>query len=374
MKKVIVVGAGILGASTAYQLTRLGADVLIVDRQDVGQATAAAAGIICPWLSQRRNKAWYRLAKAGASFYPSFIQQLEEEYNEKTGYAKVGALCLHTDIEKLEVMKKRAVERRVDAPEIGELTLLTNVEAKEKFPLLADGFHALHVAGAARVDGLQLRDALLRAAQQNGAELLTGSATLIHEGQTITGVSVDKQRFEADEVIVCAGAWSNTILHPLGINVQVDYQRAQIMHLQFRGQPNIAEWPVIIPPSDQYLLTLPDERIVIGATYENDVVDYDTAITVGGMQSILQKGLHIAPDLTEGCLLEIRVGFRPFTANYLPVFGYVEGWNKLIVANGLGSTGLTVGPYLGYQLAKLALQQQVDIPLEDYELALAAKK
>ncbi|BFH13966.1 hypothetical protein J6TS7_49230 [Paenibacillus dendritiformis] len=48
MKKVIVIGAGILGASTAYQLAKMGADVLIVDRKDKGQATDAAAGISAP--------------------------------------------------------------------------------------------------------------------------------------------------------------------------------------------------------------------------------------------------------------------------------------------------------------------------------------
>lgn len=60
MKKVIVVGSGILGASTAYQLAKHGAEVIIIDRKDIGQATDAAAGIICPWLSQRRNQDWYQ--------------------------------------------------------------------------------------------------------------------------------------------------------------------------------------------------------------------------------------------------------------------------------------------------------------------------
>lgn len=64
MKSYIVVGAGILGASTAYHLAKAGANVTIVDRQQVGQATDAAAGIVCPWLSQRRNKAWYKSLKA----------------------------------------------------------------------------------------------------------------------------------------------------------------------------------------------------------------------------------------------------------------------------------------------------------------------
>ncbi len=47
--------------------------LLIVDRQQLGQATdAGAAGIVCPWLSQRRNKAWYKIiAKGGARYYSS---------------------------------------------------------------------------------------------------------------------------------------------------------------------------------------------------------------------------------------------------------------------------------------------------------------
>ena len=79
MKKVIVIGAGILGASTAYHLAKSGAEVLLVDRKDTGQATDAAAGIICPWLSQRRNQDWYQLAKAGARYYPGLIAELERD-------------------------------------------------------------------------------------------------------------------------------------------------------------------------------------------------------------------------------------------------------------------------------------------------------
>ncbi len=366
MKKVIVIGAGILGASAAYQLSKLGAEVIIIDRTDAGQATDAAAGIICPWLSQRRNKAWYRLAKAGARFYPSLIQELEEAGENKTGYAKVGAICIHDDPKKLIAMKERAELRRGDAPEIGELTMLTDLEAKQKFPLLSERYQALHVSGAARVDGRELRNALLRAAQRNGMQMIKGDAILEQNNHEITGVRVGQQIFTADEVMVCAGAWSNALLHPLEIKIQVHYQKAQIMHLQLAGEASTEQWPVVIPPSDQYLLAFADGRIVIGATHENDVEGYDTSVTAGGMQEILNKGLQTASGLADCSLNEIRVGFRPFTTDFLPVLGRVQGWNKLIVANGLGSSGLTMGPFLGEQLAKLAMNQQVDIQLEDY--------
>src|SRR5690606_41230322 len=100
-----------------------------------------------------------------------------------------------------------------------------------------------------------------------------------HGSVAVAGVIVYKDTWSADEVIVCAGAWSNALLPPLGINMQVSYQKAQIMHLQHEeGRAYTAHWPVVMPPTDQYLLAFADGRIVIGATDENDVVAYDSSV------------------------------------------------------------------------------------------------
>lgn len=101
-----------------------------MDRQQLGQATDAGAGIVCPWLSQRRNKAWYKIVKGGARYYSSLIQQLEEDGETDTGYNRVGAISLHTDEKKLDQMEERAYKRREDAPEIGEITRLSAEETK----------------------------------------------------------------------------------------------------------------------------------------------------------------------------------------------------------------------------------------------------
>ncbi|MCM3340693.1 FAD-binding oxidoreductase [Paenibacillus sp. MER TA 81-3] len=371
MKKVIIVGAGILGASTAYQLVKMGADVLLVDRKDRGQATDAAAGIICPWLSQRRNKAWYQLAKAGAYFYPGLVKELKSEGETETGYAQVGALCIHDDLVKLRKMEERAHVRKADAPEIGDITQLNEKETQERFPLLAEDYHSVHISGAARVDGRALRDALLRSAQRNGAVLIDGDATLQYESNRVTGVAVGEKSFSSDLVIVCAGAWENPLLQPLGLHFKVNFQKAQIMHLHVPDQQDIGSWPLVMPPSDQYMLTFDHQKIVIGATHENEIEGYDTRVTAGGIQEILNKGLTLAPKLANSTLQEIRVGFRPFTPGFLPVIGAVPGWDGLITANGLGSSGLTVGPYLGSQLAKLAVGMELDIDLNDYDIRKA---
>ncbi|MBA9085538.1 D-amino-acid dehydrogenase [Fontibacillus solani] len=371
MKKIIVIGAGILGASTAYHLAKMGAEVLIIDRKDKGQATDAAAGIICPWLSQRRNQAWYRLAKAGARFYTGLIEELKHEGETETGYAQVGALSIHHDLEKIDKMVERAYQRKGDAPEIGEITLLNENETHELFPLLEEGYHSVHISGAARVDGRALRDALIRSAQRNGAVFTQGDAVLQYEPNRVTGAAVGTKYYSAEEVIVCTGAWANQLMEPLGIDFQVRYQKAQIMHLQVSNDQDTGAWPVVMPPSDQYLLAFGDQKIVIGATHENEAEGYDIRVTAGGMQEILNKGLELAPDLANSIFEEVRVGFRPFTPGFLPVLGAVPGWQGLITANGLGASGLTMGPYIGCQLAKLALGMDIDLDINDYDVRKA---
>ncbi len=371
MKKVIVIGSGILGASTAYQLTKMGADVLLIDRQDQGQATDAAAGIICPWLSQRRNQAWYRLAKAGARFYPGLIEELTQEGETETGYARVGALSIHPDPEKIRKMEERARLRKEDAPEIGEIAMLNEAETQALFPLLGEGYHSVRISGAARVDGRALRDALIRSAQRHGAVYLQGDAVLTYEANRVTGAKVGNERFSADQTVVCAGAWAGLLLEPLGIRFNVRFQKAQIMHVQVDRKEDTGKWPVVMPPSDQYMIAFGEQKIVIGATHENDIEGYDTRITAGGMQEILNKGLSLAPRLAESTFQEVRVGFRPFTPEFLPVIGAVPGWEGLLAANGLGASGLTMGPFLGSQLAKLALGMDLDIDIRDYDIRKA---
>ncbi|RHW40312.1 FAD-binding oxidoreductase [Neobacillus notoginsengisoli] len=366
MKKVIVIGAGILGASTAYHLAKAGADVTVIDRHDPGQATDAAAGIICPWLTQRRNKAWYALAKGGAAYYSSLIRQLQEDGEIETGYARLGALSLHTDLGKLAKMEERALMRREDAPEIGEIEQLDPGETARLFPPVSEEFSSIYVSGAARVDGRAIKKALVHAAGKHGARFVKGSAQLLLKEGRVIGAEVDGVQYDAETVIVTAGAWAPELFEPLGITLNVTAQKGQIVHLQLENCDTV-DWPVVMPPSDQYILAFDDGKIVVGTTHEEDKA-FDMRITAGGLREVLGKALISAPGLADAAFTEARVGYRPYTPGFLPVVGAVPGYSNLLFANGLGASGLTVGPFLGAQLAKLALGQELEIDLGLYSV------
>lgn len=372
MKTYMVLGAGILGAATAYHLAKAGRKVTVVDRLDRGQATAAAAGIICPWLSQRRNQAWYRLAKNGARYYPTLVKALHADGETETGYEQVGTIRLHHDPVKLDRIEERACQRRQDAPEMGEIKRLTAAETQHLFPVLSsDQFGAVYISGGARVDGKAMRDALLRAAIAHGATVIHGNATLHDQHGRVVGVQIDQDVFAADRLILTTGAWLRDLLLPLGIAFDVVPQKAQIIHTQLSIR-DTANWPVVMPPNNQYMLAFPEGRVVIGATHE-DHTGFDTRVTVGGVHEILDKALQVAPGLKDATILETRVGFRPFTPGFLPVIGKLESLGEVFIANGLGASGLTVGPYLGSELAKLAMGLELQIEREDYDINTCLK-
>lgn len=372
MGKYIVVGAGILGASTAYHLTKSGSEVVLFDKNTQGQATDAAAGLICPWLSQRRNKAWYLLAKNGAKYYPELIKDLTKNGAANAGYRQVGAISIHHSQEKLDQLLERALKRKEDAPEMGEIRLLSKEETKEVFPLLSEEYAALYVSGAARVDGRELLSTLVEISKSNGATFLETSVDkIVVAGNRAIGVEAGGKIFEADGVIITTGAWAGELLSPLGLEIDIYFQKGQIIHLHLEDYET-NDWPVVIPPGSKDILPFDEGKVVIGSTHE-EAEEFDTKVTAGGLHEILEKALQVAPGLKKASFVEARVGFRPYTPGFLPIIGPVPHFDNLYLANGLGASGLTVGPYLGAQLAKLATRKSPDIDLSPYDVSNAMK-
>lgn len=366
MKKVLIIGAGIVGASAAYHLSTQQVEVVLIDRQEPGQATKAAAGIICPWASQRRNKAWYALASAGAAYYPELIHSLEQQGENETGYKKVGALAIHTEVNRLEKKVELLNNRKETCPEIGEVELFDAIQAAKYFPALSEEYSAVYISGAAKVEGNKLREALERVAVKRGVRSIVGSATPYIRDDKVCGVTVNDEVIEGDEIIVAAGAWANEFTEPLGKKLQIAGQKAQILHLQSDHEES-GDWPVIMPPSTQYIVPFQDGRFVAGATHE-DTDDFNIRPTVGGIMEVLTNTLPIAPALSEAKLTEVRVGIRPYTPNFMPVIGQLPDHPQIWIANGLGSSGLTVGPLLGKLLSQLALGQETEWDLQSYAI------
>src|ERR1700728_2707504 len=102
MMRIAIVGGGVLGASTALHLARAGANVVLVDAAHEGRATAAGAGIVCPWVSGAEDGPFYRLYAAGARYYLELVELVGARGEHDLGYARVGGLCVSDDAAELD--------------------------------------------------------------------------------------------------------------------------------------------------------------------------------------------------------------------------------------------------------------------------------
>jgi D-amino-acid dehydrogenase len=352
--KIVIIGGGVLGASAAFHLARTGgAQVTVIDAQLDGRATAAGAGIICPWVSGVEDPVFYRLYAAGGEYYADLVAGLAELGETDLGFRRAGAMLVSDDPQELVWLERSARARRV--PAMGEVTRLSPAEAQGLFPLLRPELGGVLVAGGARVDGRLLAAALLRAAERRGATVILGHAEPAVEAGRIVGVDVGGERLAADCAIVAAGAWADQVLRPFGLGLAVQPQRGQIMHLML-DTADTASWPVILPLGSHYIVPFDGGRIVVGATRETGA-GFDYRVTAAGQAEVLSEALWIAPGLRPAAVIETRVGFRPVGAEVRPLLGWVRGIDGLAVGNGLGAAGLTIGPFAGRLLADLVTGQ-----------------
>jgi D-amino-acid dehydrogenase len=361
--RVIVVGSGVVGASCAYTARCLGAEVLLTDAALPGQATAAGAGIVCPWSSSLADDpVWYSFACAAARYYPRLVAELADLGETDLGYRQVGALVLAGSPEQQEQVRQQFLARRDEAPEIGEVAALTGAEARALFPPLHPDHAAVLVGGAWRVDGRLLAASMARAAAGKGAVITASRAELVCRSGRVAGVMLKGVLVEADAVVAATGAWTTSFLEPSGVTVAVTPQRGQIVHMSLEPA-DTSRWPVVLPTaSSHYLLAFGGSRVVAGATRETGA-GFDYRVTPGGLSEVLEQALAVAPGLAAGTYLETRVGFRPMGPDSLPLLGPVPGVDGLVVATGLGPTGLTMGPYAGAVAARVALGEQPGIDL-----------
>ena len=363
MKKVAIVGAGIVGATTAYYLSKEADVEVTVYDHGLGQATKAAAGIISPWFSKRRNKAWYKMARLGADFYVDLLNDLQESGQEVDFYQRSGVFLLKKDESKLEELYKLALQRKDESPLIGELAILDQATASNLFPGLEGFERLLYASGGARVDGQLLVTRLLEASQ---VKVIKDRVTII---PVSSGYQIGNQRF--DQVVLATGAWLGDILEPLGYEVDVRPQKGQLRDYQV--PQDMGAYPVVMPEGEWDLIPFPGGKLSLGATHENDM-GFDLTVDKNLLQQMAEAANPFYPSLKDAVLSGERVGIRAYTSDFSPFFGQIPNLSGVYTASGLGSSGLTTGPIIGYHLAQMLQGRSGELDPADYPTERYIKK
>ena len=373
MYDAIVIGGGIVGASTAYALVRGGARVLLIDRADRGRATDAGAGILSPETNFRDPPSWFEFAQRAVRYYTTLIEDLRSDRAGETGYARCGLLAVAVSEDERPAFERArahlfARQETRGLPSRGDLYLVSPSETRRLFPPLGDIIGGIYFRNAARVDGRLLARAIGGAAERRGLTTMVGSVErLMLAGGRVSGVTLGHDAISAPRVAITGGAWSPAFGEQLGIRIPVEPQRGQIIHLRMPGTET-SGWTIITGFRDHYMVPWPEGRVAVGATRETGS-GFDPRPTAAGVREVLSEALRVAPGLANWEIQEIRVGLRPLCADGLPVLGTVPGIEGVYLATGHGPTGLQLGPYSGKVVADVMLGREPDVDLAPFGVA-----
>ncbi len=319
--RIAIIGNGMIGATCAYYLSQ-DKDITI-DIYDDGilSGTTAAVGIVSPWVTQRRNKAWYHLVKEGADFYTKLFKDLNDtSFKEDTG-----VIIMHPKQHDklLNLAQKRLLESPI-MKSVKEITSHPDIPENFKFD------KGIYIEGAFRVDGKIYLD-VLKTQTKN-----------INTSNT-TAQLKDILNQDYDKILVACGGRTQEILDDINIKLDHYAQKGMLIELPYKENNS----PILMPQGEIDFLFKHD-ALVIGASHEKEYphTDFDQNI----FDSLVSKAEEFMPLDTSD--YTYRIGLRSHNSKNLPFFGNFKSHPNLYCAAGLGSSGISSGPYIGYLLAQ----------------------
>ncbi|PWF82808.1 FAD-dependent oxidoreductase [Kocuria rosea] len=379
---VAVVGAGVIGLATAWELRRRGRSVVVVDPEPGSGASRAAAGMLAPVSEvQYQQEPLYPLMTASAAEYPAFVAALEQAAGGTVGHRATETLVCGVDAADRQALADlRALQGRhgmtvepltLRAARTLEPTLSPRLSAVFRIPddhqvdprRLVAGLLAALVAPELPDPPELPEPAGLPAARDGGpARLVHDLATGLRRNAegAATGVRLaGGGMVSATWTVLAPGAGLGELeglpedWHPPLRPVHGDILRARVP----AGAPELLERTVrgLVHGVPVYLVPRADGTVVIGATSREDDLSGPSA---GGVFRLLRDAQALVPGVADLELVEVLARARPGTPDDIPYFGRVRDPDGspvpgLVVSTGYFRHGVLLAPLAARLAAQL---------------------
>ena len=359
---VIIVGGGVAGLSTAYQLSKRGVSVTLVERQQLGAgSTGQAAGL----LGQVRKTAnATRMLVDGLPV----VRELEAETGLEI-FVETGSVRLATAEARVEDTRNHV---RLGAGSELEVSLLGSEETARLLPYMKsdDVILASHTPSDGHILPHELTMSFAQMARRNGVTILQNRPVrdVIIDGNCAKGVRTDEGPLYADRVLLACGPWSYVMAERAG---QV-LQTVGIEHVYLTSQPDDA-YPVhrmspAVRDYDGRIYSRPEAGGLIVGIYEEDPVIRDmrelnddfnmsqmrAARDSSAVAYLLESALVRFPFL-ENVKYTVTQGIMTFTPNGSALSGTIPGIDGLFHTAGFCGHGIVQSPTMGVIMSQLIL-------------------
>jgi len=356
MRRILIVGGGVVGASVAWHVTARGlGEVVLLERDRLGSGTT--------WHSAG-NITWKPVPDSDApiEYMLDLLPRLERESGQSTGWLRTGRLFIARSDDALRTLEHHA--RAAEERGYGG-SLLGPGEVRRHHPLAAPDA----IAGAwlnplsGRVNPADLLVAYARGARRRGArveERCTARGLVLRNGR-VHGVDTDRGIFDADAVVIAAGLWTRQLL--AGAGLAVAHGACEHFYAIAAPVPALSrDTPSFICAEDLIYGREEVGGFLVGF-FDRDAKCLDVATLpepfaftlldedwdqVGGYY---RSACEIFPALTDAPIRKLVNGPESFTTDGRPLIGPVEGVDGLYLACAMNSGGVTYSAMAGHGIA-----------------------
>ncbi len=364
---VVIVGAGISGAASAYELATAGLKVVLVDRY--GPAAMASGWTLAGVRQSGRHPAELPLAHRAVAQWETLAERLEAP----THYRRRGNLRLARTPDELAVIARLVQDQAAAGL---DLSLLDAKQLAQLAPSVSPSvLGASHCPTDGHADPHATVQAFVDAAIRAGALTRFNETVLsidVANGR-VAGVTTNAGRIAAGRVILAAGVFGNALLRPLGLNVPLSVRLVTVV----RTAP-------AAPVLDQVLgVANADcagrQEITGRFRFTGASSDWNGEIEEGARPRVRPPARQVAstiglfggvlPAVLDAAVDEVWAGLIDQTPDALPVLQLVADPSGLVIAMGFSGHGFGLGPVTGQIAAAMAQGLPVDLPLGPFALA-----
>ena len=385
IEKIAIVGGGIVGTACAYYLAREGKQVTLFEETVIAHgASGRNPGFV--WLHTRNPGFGREVSLAGRELYDTLKDELPLDFEFRAS----GGIIFYTTEEQGEIVREFVSTVQADGYPMEHID---GAEVRRRVqPIRQDVLGASYCPADACINTPLLVRSFAEGARQAGADIREGVAvhSIIQEGDRVVGVETAEGRFEADAVVLGAGAWARKLADTVGIQLGVGGERLQVAATV--PVPEIKVEPLVYGPlvtkqyrlfrdlpswnADHFTEPYEDEANIEvlelmsqrknGEILMGCAMDYPDEIdlrpTVEGLARSLQSIVQDFPGLRGVAVDRVWAGVLPFTSDTAPIID--EPIPGLFLGSG-HVYGNAAGPMTGKLITSLVLGREPEIDLEE---------
>lgn len=410
MAKIIVIGGGIIGLSSAYYLLKQGHQITILDKTDMQDGCSYGnAGYVSPshfvplaspgilkqgikWMADSKSPFYVqpRLSKSLINWGMKFIKSatanhvafsaiplrdinllsknLYEDLCNVPGFSFYYENKGMLDLFRTEENKHHAEEMAEASKKLGlDAKILSRQEVEQMEPgLNMDIKGALYFKCDSHMYPNKLMKDMIAFLTNNGVSIRAGEEVkaFIKEGNSIKGVRSTSSEYFGEHIVIAAGAWSGKLAANLQLNLPMVGGRGYSM--TFEDLAFKIKQPIILSEARVALTPMAENKIRFGGTME--ITSTNTPPRMKRVKGILESVKKYFPDVEIPFPEKDKIwfGFRPCSADGLPYIGKVAKYKNVVVASGHAMLGLSLGPATGKLVSEIISNEPTSMNIQPF--------